>query len=124
MTLLQKITDLMENAGDTVASLSRKTGLPYTTIDGLYKKGYAGARITTIQAIARAYGVSLDYLIRDEITDPRYGMGSPALTATEAELVDLFRQLNGDGQEMVLGAARNALEVGALRKEISTASAG
>ena len=91
MTLLQKLTDLMGKNGDTVASLSRKTGLPYTTIDGLFKKGFAGARITTIQAISRAYNVSLDYMIRDEITDPNYGLDAPASTPEETRLLRAWR---------------------------------
>ena len=74
MNLLQKLTELMNKHGDTVASLSRKSGLPYTTIDGLFKKGFAGARISTIQAIAKTYHVSADYLIRDEIEDPTFGL--------------------------------------------------
>ena len=77
MNLLQKLTELMRENGDTVASLSRKSGIPYTTIDGLFKKGFSGARISTIQAISKTYGVSLDYLIRDEITDKEYGLYDP-----------------------------------------------
>lgn len=79
MNLLQKLTELMNKNGDTVASLSRKSGLPYTTIDGLFKKGFAGARISTIQAIAKTYHVSADYLIRDEIEDPTFGLVDPTL---------------------------------------------
>lgn len=79
MNLLQKLTELMNKNGDTVASLSRKSGLPYTTIDGLFKKGFAGARISTIQAIAKTYHVSADYLIRDEIEDPSFGLVDTSL---------------------------------------------
>lgn len=92
MTLLQKLTELMESHGDTVASLSRKSGVPYTTIDGLFKKGFTGAKISTIQAIARAYGVSLDYMIRDEIDDPMYGLGNAGLTGMEHDILEAMHQ--------------------------------
>lgn len=91
MTLLDKLAGLMEEHRDTVASLSRKTGLPYTTIDGLFKKGFAGARIGTVQAIAKAYGVSLDYMIRDEITDPHFWQVDPAAAPDECRLLAAWR---------------------------------
>ncbi len=93
MNLLQKLTVLMDQNGDSVASLARKSGLPYTTVDGLFKKGFANARITTIERICDAYGVSMDYLIRDEIDDPHYGMVTvDNLSTEEQELVFLYRR--------------------------------
>lgn len=102
MTLLDKLAVLMEEHRDTVASLSRKTGLPYTTIDGLFKKGFAGARIGTVQAIARAYGVSLDYMIRDEITDPLYGLPPEVvdLSDQEQQLVLAYRSATDAAREI------------------------
>ena len=117
MTLLQKIADLMRKNEDTVASLSRKSGLPYTTIDGLFKKGYAGARISTIQAIARVYNVSLDYLIRDEIEDPRYGMPSPALSPEDQLLLQAFHQLTPAARAVLLSTAQNMLQEPSMRQD-------
>ena len=42
---------------------SIKSGIPYTTIDGFYKKGYENIRLTTLRKIADYFGVTLDYLI-------------------------------------------------------------
>lgn len=81
----------MKKNGDTVASLSRKSGLPYTTIDGLFKKGFAGVRISTVEALCRTYGVSLDYLIRDEVEDPGYGLDAEASTDDEQRLLAAWR---------------------------------
>ena len=91
MNMLQKLTDLMRQQGDSVASLSRRSGIPYTTIDGLFKKGFAGARISTVEAIARCYGVSLDYLIRDEVEDPTFGLGPEQMDPAERRLLYAWR---------------------------------
>lgn len=107
MNLLQKLTFLMEKNGDTVASLSRKSGIPYTTIDGLYKKGYANIRLTTLQKICETYGVTLDYLARDYITDPTYGLYDPSPTrlptsADEERLLTLWRNADDTIRPVVL----------------------
>ena len=38
MTFLEKLDALKARTGDNNASLARNSGVPYTTIDGLYKK--------------------------------------------------------------------------------------
>ncbi|MBR4458312.1 MAG: helix-turn-helix transcriptional regulator [Clostridia bacterium] len=91
MNLLQKLSGLMETNGDSVADLSRKANLPYSTVIGLFKKGFAGARINTIEAICRSYGVSLDYMIRDEIDDPTYGLSAEELDPPERRLLRAWR---------------------------------
>lgn len=40
-----------------------KSGIPYTTVDGFYKKGYENIRLTTLRKIADFFNVSLDYLV-------------------------------------------------------------
>ncbi len=107
MNLLQKLTDLMQKNGDTVASLSRKSGIPYTTIDGLFKKGFAGTRISTIQAIGRTYGVSMDYLILDEIEDPQYGLVSTQLLPSERRLLSAWRNAEASAREIALETLEN-----------------
>jgi len=107
MNLLQKLTELMQENGDTVASLSRKSGIPYTTIDGLFKKGFAGTRISTIQAIGRTYHVSMDYLILDEIDDPQYGLVSEKLLPAERRLLSAWRAATPSAQEIALETLEN-----------------
>ena len=107
MTLLQKLTDLMKKNGDTVASLSRKSGLPYTTIDGLFKKGFVGARISTIEAISKTYNVSLDYMCRDEIEDPHYGIEEPASSEDEMRLLHAWRQAEKSARGIALEILEN-----------------
>lgn len=66
MTFLDKLDALMAQRNWNKKRLSEESGVPYTTIDSFYKKGYKNAKLKTILAIADCFGVSLDYLMRDE----------------------------------------------------------
>lgn len=61
MNFLEKLDYLMKKKGLNKSKLSKLSGVPYTTIDGFYKKGYENTKISTIQKIALALDVSLDY---------------------------------------------------------------
>lgn len=76
MDFLEKLNFLMERYGLNKSSLSQKSEIPYTTIDGWYKKGYEGLKLTTLRKIASYFNTSLDYWILDDITDPNYGKAS------------------------------------------------
>lgn len=86
--------------------LSEYSGIPYSTITGFYAKGYDKMKMSTLKTLADCLNVSVDYLVRDEITDPHYGPSSPAapisdLTADETQLIDDYRSLNEQGQEYI-----------------------
>lgn len=63
MNFLDRLRILMGNNGDNNSSLAKKSGIPYTTIDGLFKRGWEKAQISTIQRICDYYRVSLDYMV-------------------------------------------------------------
>lgn len=114
MNILDKLDLLMQERGLNKRTLSQSCGIPYTTIIGLYKKGYEGARMSTVRGLAHFFGVSTDYLITDEITDPHYGqqlngamhdMGKTTKafhdTLDEQQLIDDYRAFNDEGKEKV-----------------------
>lgn len=72
MNFLEKLDFLMGKEGINKSKLSQISGVPYTTIDGFYKKGYENTKISTIRKIASAFKVSLDYLVDDNISDECY----------------------------------------------------
>ena len=65
MNFLEKLDALMSASGINKSRLSQLSGVPYTTIDGFYKKGYENAKISTIRKIAHTLDTSLDYLIEE-----------------------------------------------------------
>ncbi len=65
MDFLNKLDGLMEEKKLNKSSLSKACGIPYTTIDGWYKKGYEGLKLTTLRKLSDFFGVSLDYWISE-----------------------------------------------------------
>ena len=70
MNFLEKLDYLMEERAINKSKLSKISGVPYTTIDGFYKKGYENTKLSTIRKISEALNVSLDYLF-DETSDEK-----------------------------------------------------
>ncbi|WP_195984047.1 helix-turn-helix transcriptional regulator [Clostridium sp. D33t1_170424_F3] len=73
MNFLEKLDNLIAEKGINKSVLSKESGIPYTTIDAFYKKGYQNAKLPTIQKLCDYFDVTLDYLVRDDIEDYNYG---------------------------------------------------
>lgn len=58
------LNKLMEDRGINKSSLAKGSGIPYTTIDGFYKKGSENIKLSTLQKLSEYFNVSLDYLIK------------------------------------------------------------
>lgn len=102
MDFLEKLNHLMEDRKINKNILSKESGIPYTTIDGFYKKGYQNAKLTTIKKLCDYFDVTLDYLMRDDITDVNYG--KPAnfeINKKEMHLLQKYRHLDERGQMTV-----------------------
>lgn len=72
MTFLEKLDRLLEQRHLNRRSLSQKAGIPYTTIDNWYKRGYEGLKLSTVGKLADFFGTTTDYFLREELTDPEY----------------------------------------------------
>lgn len=105
MNVLEKIEFLMHQKGiKNRAELSEISGIPYSTITGFYAKGYDRMKLSTLKTLADCLGVTIDYLGRDEITDPNYGLTSASsafLAVDETQLVEDYRSMNDEGKEKV-----------------------
>lgn len=78
---------LMSERGLNKNTLSKQSGIPYTTIDGFYKKGYDNIKLSTLRQLADFFDVSLDYLITGNIEDQK-------------EIDIYYDKLNPLGQDM------------------------
>lgn len=47
-------------------TLSKACNIPYTTIDGWYKKGYEGLKLTSLKKLSGFFGVPLDFWANDD----------------------------------------------------------
>ncbi|WP_312071860.1 helix-turn-helix transcriptional regulator [Anaerotignum propionicum] len=102
MNFLDKLDSLMNKNGINKNILSKESGIPYTTIDGFYKKGYENVKLSTIKKLAEYFDTTLDYLMKDEITDMNYGKLSDfKFNQSEVSLIIKYRRLNESGKDMV-----------------------
>lgn len=60
---LKTLDDLMGKKDINKHILAKESGIPYTTIDGWYKKGYDNVKLSSLRRIANYFGVTLDYLV-------------------------------------------------------------
>lgn len=98
MTLLDKLEYLMEEKGINNAQLSKGADIPYTTVDGFFKKGMENVKLPTLRKLANYFGCSLDYLVDDEIPKTNVTI---EFNDKELEHIKKYRQLNDDGKEIV-----------------------
>ena len=102
MVFLEKIDVLMSERNLNKSTLSQKSGIPYTTIDGWYKKGYANAKLSTVQKLAAFFNVTLDFLLDDSIED--FKLEQPKrfdISYKEQELIKKYRSLDSYGKKLV-----------------------
>ena len=100
MNFIDKLNYQMKQLGLNKSRLSQISGVPYTTIDGFYKKGYENAKISTIKKIAAALDVSLDYLI-DNSSEQAPAPGGDERSRIQA----IFDQLSPANQTKLLELA-------------------
>lgn len=131
MDFLQKIDWLMEQRGLNRHTLAQESGIPYTTIVGLYARGKENARVSTVNKLCDFFHVSLDYLLLDEYEKPEdftpNGNSASIVCedAGEIALIQHYRSMNKQGKEMLLNSAEGfsgnpSLKEGLIQqKEIS-----
>lgn len=91
MDFHDRLRKLMAARGDNNSTLAKNAGIPYTTIDGLFKKGYKNAYVSTMQKLSTYYGVTLDYLLN----------GDDNVSADAIAFASKFDQLDAYGKEAV-----------------------
>lgn len=95
-----RVRALRAEAGLTQQELAERIAAEAATVNRI-ERGRVGVTITTLAALARGLGVGAGALVDfDSAAVP-----NPS-TATEVELLDLFRRLDRREQEAVVGLAR------------------
>lgn len=112
MDFLRKLDWLMARDGLNKHTLAQQSGVPYTTIVGLYERGAENARLSTLNRLCAFFNVSLDYLVLDEYEKPEdfvpNGNTAPFVCESqeEAELISLYRKLNDSARSAVMVTVR------------------
>lgn len=66
MTFTEKLDMLMEANHLNKNTLSKACGIPYTTIDGWYKKGVSDLKLSTLRKLTAYFGQSLSFWLDNE----------------------------------------------------------
>lgn len=101
MNFLEKLDYLMEKRSINKSKLSKMSGVPYTTIDGFYKKGYENTKLSTVRKLSEALNVSLDYLFDEAPEDESTSAAETAaiFPAQLARIIEIYNRMNPAGQE-------------------------
>ena len=98
MELLNRLKDLCKERGITIAQVERGAGLALTTIA---KWNRITPGIDKVASVADYLEISIDELL---------GRSAPEISAADRQILELFHQLNEDGQgaavAMLQGLAR------------------
>ena len=69
MSFTDRLEYLMNRNGiKNKSELARISGIPYTTIDGFYKKGSDNIKLSTLRKLSKCLHCSLDYLTEESET--------------------------------------------------------
>lgn len=121
MDFLQKLDFLMDKYNLNKRTLALNSGIPYTTIDNWYKRGYDGMKISTLRILSDYFNTVLDFWIQDDISDPNYwknqtlAKNSPDTAEAapgEDHIIALYRKLNHEGQEKLIDYADDLVASG------------
>lgn len=89
MNFIEKLNYLMDKKKLNKHSLAEQSGIPYTTIDGWYKKGYDNLRISTLKKLSVFFNTSLDFwAFDDEDQKDKLSKKKQAFIASLSNLTD------------------------------------
>lgn len=110
MAFGKTLKNILEEKNISAAELSRRTGIPKTTLSGIFKSDTDKISINLFIQICDAIGCDPTEFYRD------YKKRSVYLTDTEHQLLQDFRALNEDGQTAALAAVRGFTMVDQYKK--------
>ncbi|MEY8321864.1 helix-turn-helix transcriptional regulator [Lachnospiraceae bacterium 46-61] len=114
MNFLEKLDLLLNENKLNKHSLSQQSGIPYTTIDGWYKKGYDGLKLTTLRKLAIFFNTTLDYWAYDDIAIPSNNKHIKKETYTlspeDETILSLYNQLDEGDKGEIRGEIKQMLK--------------
>lgn len=97
MTFLDKLNFLMKEHNLNKSTLSKSCGIPYTTIDGWYKKGFDDLRLSTLKKLSSYFNTSLDFWVIDD--DEISKLSDDEL---DNQIIKVFNRLSEEKQKQAL----------------------
>ena len=94
---LKKLDYLIVKKGINKSILAKGCGIPYTTLDGFYKKGCDNVKLSTLRKLSNYFDVDLNFWVNDDKLNT-YEQKNAHPNEGEQKLIDNYRQLNEEGQ--------------------------
>lgn len=130
MTLIEKIEYLMKENSLNRRQLSISSGIPYSTLDNLWKRDTASMRLPTFKRLCDFFGVTMASMAYDELDIMYLGENtaepdSVVLSPGENTLIDRYRQMNDEGKIELQKRADELLALGYKKESaVSRSNAG
>ena len=109
MLFYERFQELLKKHNATIADISKKTGIPYATVDSIIKKKLKTIYLDNAFKIAYYFGISVDVL--------KSGDGSfktiVQLTSEEQNLINLYRILLPMDKARIVERIETLLEISA-----------
>jgi transcriptional regulator with XRE-family HTH domain len=106
----ERIKSLIEESGKSYQELEKITGIKKSSLQRYASGATAKIPLDVIEKLSKAFNVSQEYLMGwSENTKEKNSPAEPKLTEGEQMLLDLFRRVPEDKQELVLQMIRVAL---------------
>ena len=113
LTRSERIKFLIEQSGQSYQELEKTTGIKKSSLQRYATGVTTKIPLDVIEKLSKAFNVSQEYLMgwtesnkKEEIITPE----EPKLSEGEKMLIDLFRQVPEDKQQLVLQMIRVALD--------------
>lgn len=90
---LKNLDLLMEERNINKHTLSKESGIPYTTIVGWYKKGWSNISLITLKKLSEYFSISIDTLVQNKTGNQE------ELTFKEKEFLKKYRRIDERGIE-------------------------
>ena len=112
-TTEENLKALIQNKYGSLRKFALDMDMPYTTLDGILKRGVGNSSIGNIIKICDALSLSVDELAAGKLVEREFCERS----VDEDELILLFRKLNKEGRAYVLQTVRMASENPSMQKD-------
>lgn len=120
MNFLDKLETLMSIHGiKNKKQLASQSGIPYTTIVNWYKRGYENMTISNFKILCDFFGVTMDSMVRNEVTELEYynpKNNKIYLSAEEELLIKCYRAADDLDKNLALRSV-NADQAEDMKKE-------
>lgn len=113
MNVEERLKKLILANYKSIRAFTVAAGIPYSTVDNIFKRGIGGTAVTTVVRICDLLGITVEGITHGLI-EPKEN--NAVLTPAQTALLDNFDQLNEEGQTKALEYVEDLVLTGRYKK--------